>query len=151
MSLTQRLRDDLNQAAKAGDKTRVSVLRFLMANITNAQIAKGKDAPMDDGDVITVIHKQVKQHRESIDAFRKGNRSDLVTKEESELNALLPYLPQQMSREEIITAARKVIEEVEARGPADKGKAMSKLMAQLKGKAEGAEVSSVVSELLAGL
>jgi len=151
VSLAQRLRNDLNQAAKAGDKTRVSVLRFLMANITNAQIAKGKDASMDDGDILTVIHKQAKQHRESIDAFRKGNRSDLVAKEESELAVLLAYLPQQMSKEEIIAAARKVIEEVGARSPSDKGKVMSRLMPQLKGKAEGAEINAVVSELLAGL
>lgn len=151
MSLMHRLRDDLNQATKAGDKTRVSVLRLLMANINNAQIAKGKAVPMEEGDILAVINKQARQHRESIDAFSKGNRSDLVAKEESELAVLLAYLPQQMSRDEITAASRKVIEEVGAQGPADKGKVMSKLMPQLKGKADGAEINSVVSELLAGL
>jgi uncharacterized protein YqeY len=151
VSLMHRLRDDLNQATKGGDKTRVSVLRLLMANINNAQIAKGKAVPMEEGDILAVINKQARQHRESIDAFSKGNRSDLVAKEESELAVLLAYLPQQMSRDEITAASRKVIEEVGAQGPADKGKVMSKLMPQLKGKADGAEINSVVSELLAGL
>lgn len=150
MSLLQRLRDDLNHTLKVGDKARLLVLRLLIANINNAQIAKGRDAPMDDGEVVAVINKQARQHRESIDAFRKGNRNDLVAKEEGELAVLLEYLPQQMSREEILVAARQVIKEVEAQGPGDKGKVMSKLMAQLKGKAPGAEVSNVVSELLDG-
>lgn len=151
MSLAERLRADLNQATKAGDKTRVSTIRLLISSINNAQIAKGKDSPLDEGDILTVIQKQARQHRESIDAFAKGNRGDLVAKEEAELKVLLEYLPQQMSKDEIAATVRKVIEEVGARGPTDKGKVMSKVMAQLKGKAQGAEVNAVVSELLAGL
>lgn len=134
---------------KEGDKVRVSVIRLVLADINNAEIAKG--IPLEDSDILSVFAKQVKQHRESIDAFSKGNRPDLVLKEESELAVLLQYLPKQMSREEIITAARHVMEEVGARGPGDKGKVMSKLMAQLKGKAEGREVNAVISELLASL
>jgi uncharacterized protein YqeY len=148
MALTDRLREDLNQALRKGDKTRLSVIRLLISNINNAQIAKG--APVDDGDVMAVMNKQARQHRESIDAFRKGNRPDLTAKEEAELAVLLEYMPQQMSREEIVAAARQVIEEVGAHGPAEKGKVMSKLMPQLKGKAPGAEINAVVMELLAG-
>jgi hypothetical protein len=148
MALTDRLREDLNQALRKGDKTRLSVIRLLISNINNAQIAKG--APVDDGDVMAVMNKQARQHRESIDAFRKGNRPDLTAKEEAELAVLLEYMPQQMSREEIVAAARKVIEEVGAHGPGEKGKVMSKLMPQLKGKAPGAEINAVVMELLAG-
>lgn len=148
MALIDRLREDLNQALRKGDKTRLSVIRLLISNINNAQIAKG--APVDDGDVVAVMNKQARQHRESIDAFRKGNRPDLTAKEEAELAVLSEYLPQQMSREEIVAAARKVIEEVGARSPGEKGKVMSKLMPQLKGKAPGAEINAVVMELLAG-
>jgi hypothetical protein len=148
MALTDRLREDLNQALRKGDKTRLSVIRLLISNINNAQIAKG--GPVDDGDVLAVMNKQARQHRESIDAFRKGNRPDLLAKEEAELAVLLEYLPQQMSRDEIAAAARKVIEEVGARGPGEKGKVMSKLMPQLKGKAPGAEINAVVMELLGG-
>jgi uncharacterized protein YqeY len=134
---------------KEGDKVRVSTIRLVLADINNAEIAKG--IPLEDSDILSVVAKQVKQHRESIDAFSKGNRPDLVTKEESELATLLQYLPKQMSREEIITTARQVIEEIGARGPGDKGKVMSKLMVQLKGKADGREVNEVISELLASL
>jgi uncharacterized protein YqeY len=148
MSLVERMRADLNQAQKKGDKTRVSVLRLMIANIHNAEIAKG--GPLEEGDMLAVLSKQAKQHRESIEAFQKGKRSDLTAKEEAELGVVQEYLPQQMSREEIMAAARGVIDEMGARGPGDKGKVMSKLMAQLKGKAPGAEVSSVVSEILGG-
>lgn len=148
MALVDRLREDLNQALRKGDKTRLSVIRLLISNINNAQIAKG--APVDDGDVVAVMNKQARQHRESIDAFRKGNRPDLTAKEEAELAVLTEYLPQQMSRDEIVAVARKVIEEVGASGPGEKGKVMSKLMPHLKGKAPGAEINAVVMELLAG-
>jgi uncharacterized protein YqeY len=74
-----------------------------------------------------------------------------VAKEEAELNILLEYLPRQMSRDEIIAAARQAIEEVGARGPGDKGKVMQKLMPQLKGKAEGRDINEAVTELLGGL
>lgn len=148
MALVDRLREDLNQALRKGDKTRLSVIRLLISNINNAQIAKG--APVDDGDVMAVMNKQARQHRESIDAFRKGNRPDLTAKEEAEMAVLLEYLPQQMSREEIVAVARKVIEEVGAHSPGEKGKVMSKLMPHLKGKASGAEINAVVTELLAG-
>jgi uncharacterized protein YqeY len=128
---------------------RVSVIRMVIAGINNAEIAKGSS--LDDGDILNIISKQAKQHRESIEAFTKGKRADLVAQEESELAILLDYLPKLLSREEISTAAHQVIEETGARGPGDKGKVMSKLMAQLKGKAEGHEVNAVVSELLASL
>jgi hypothetical protein len=148
MALVDRLREDLNQALRKGDKTRLSVIRLLISNINNAQIAKG--AAVDDGDVVAVMNKQARQHRESIDAFRKGNRPDLTAKEEAELAVLTEYLPQQMSRDEIVAVARKVIEEVGAHSPGEKGKVMSKLMPHLKGKAPGAEINAVVTELLAG-
>ena len=122
---------------------------MVLAGITNAEITQG--SPLDDEGVIRVITKEVKQRHESIEAFRKGNRHDLVTKEEAELKVLLEYLPQQMSREEITTTARRVIEEVGAKAPGDKGKVMSKLMPQLKGRADGRVLSDIVSELLASL
>ena len=149
MALLQRLREDLKQALRKGEKERVSVLRLMLASINNAEIAKG--GPLDDASILGVIAKQAKQHRESIEAFSKGNRGDLVAKEKEQLAILQEYLPEPMSPEDITSAARQAIEEVEARGPGDKGKVMSKLMSQLKGKAEGSEVSAIVSELLASL
>jgi uncharacterized protein YqeY len=117
-----------------------------MSAIHNAEIAR--QAPFDDSDILGVISKEVKQRRESIEAFKQGNRPDLVNKEEAEMAILQGYLPQQMTRQQIVEAARKVIAEVGAASPADKGKVMPRLIAQLKGRAEGREINEVVSELL---
>ncbi len=149
MTVQEKLRDDLKQAMKRGDKLRRSVIRLVLAGVKNAEIAQR--SPLDDSGVLGVIAKDVRQHRESIDAFTLGNRPDLVSQEEAELAVLLEYLPQQMSREEIMSAARQVIEEVEAGGMKDKGKVMQKLIAQLKGRADGRDINAVVLELLAAL
>ena len=144
--LKQKLTDDLRQALRGRDKVRCSVIRMVMAAIQNAEIAR--QATLNDTDILGVIAKDVRQHQESIDAFRQGNRQDLVAQEEAEMAVLKEYLPQQMTREEITAAARQVIAEVGARGPGDKGKVMPKLIAQLKGRADGREINAVVTELL---
>jgi len=146
VTLKDKLNDDLKRAMKGGDSVRRSVIRLVMAAIKNAEIAK--QTTLEDADILGVIAKEARQRQESIDAFKQGNRQDLVDKEEKELAILQEYLPQQMSRDEIIEAARKIIEEVEARGPRDKGKVMPKLIAQLKGRADGREINAVVTELL---
>jgi len=129
-----------------GDKLKLSVLRMVMSSVQNAEIAR--KTTLEDMDVLGIIAKEVKQRRESIEAFRQGNRQDLVAQEEAELTLLQGYLPEQVSRDEIIAEARRVIEEVSAQGPGDKGKVMSRLMAKLKGKADGREINAVVTELL---
>jgi len=147
--LQDKIAADLTQAMKAREKTRVEALRMLRAAIKNTEIAQQKT--LEDSDILAVVAKEVKQHRESISEFQKGNRQDLVAKEEAELTILLEYLPRQMSRDEIAAAAQQVIQEVGARGPGDKGKVMQKLMPQLKGKADGRDVNETVTELLSGL
>ncbi len=144
--LRQKLVDDLKQAMRGGDKVRRSVIRLVIAAIRNAEIAR--QATLDDTDILGIIAKEVRQRRESIEAFSQGNRHDLVAQEEAELTILNEYLPRQMTREEIIIAARQVIEEVEAQGLSDKGKVMPQLIAQLKGSADGREINAVVTELL---
>ncbi len=144
--LKQKLTDDLKQAMRSGDKVRRSVIRLLMAAIKNTEIAQ--QATLADADILGVIAKEVRQRHESIDAFKLGDRHDLLAQEEAELAILNEYLPQQMTREEIITAARQVIEEVGALGLGDKGKVMPNLIAQLKGRADGREINAVVTELL---
>jgi uncharacterized protein YqeY len=145
--LKQKLVEDLKQALRGGDKVRRSVIRLVMAAIKNAEIAQ--QVALGDADILGVIAKEARQRRESIEAFKQGNRQDLMAQEEAELAILNQYLPQQMSRQEIIAEARRVIEEVGARGTGDKGKVMPKLIAQLKGKADGREINAVVTELLA--
>ena len=149
MTLQDRLRDDLKEAMKNGDTVRRSLIRMVMAGVKNAEIEKG--APLDDAGVIGVIEKDIKRHRDSIEAFTKGDRKDLASTEAKELAILESYMPARISHEEIVQAARRVIEEVGAGGPRDKGKVMPKLIAELKGRADGQEINAVVTELLAEL
>ncbi len=146
VGLSEKLNSDLKQAMKSGDKVRRSVIRLVLAVVQNAAIAR--KAALEDSDILGIIAKEVRQHQESIEAFKQGNRQDLVAQEETELVILQEYLPQQITRDEIIAEARRVIEEVGAQGPGDKGKVMPKLIAQLKGKADGREINAVVMELL---
>lgn len=147
--LESEIRRDLKEALKRQDKSRVSILRLVLAEIKNTEIAQRKS--VDDNKALDVITREVKRHRESIDAFRQGHRSDLVAQEEAELNILMEYLPKQLTGEEIVILGRQAIDAVGAKGISDKGKVMSQLMPQLKGKADGKEVSDVVSELLGSM
>lgn len=149
MTLASKIREALEGALRRQDKTQISTLRLLLSEMKNAEIAQGKS--LDDDKIIEVISKEVKRRRESIEAFKKGNRNDLVSQEEAGLDILMGYLPQQMNREEIIAAARQTIYTVQAEGIGDKGKVMSQLMPQLKGKADGKEVSDIVMELLSSM
>ncbi len=147
MALKDRIQEALKGALKQQQRVKVSTLRLLLSEIKYAEIAQQK--PADDNKVLDVIAKEVKRRRESIEAFKQGNRSDLVVQEEAELAVLMSYLPKQMNRDEIMAAAQRVIDAVGAKGPGDKGKVMAQLMPQLKGKADGREVSEIVAELLA--
>jgi len=149
MTLEERLAADLREAVKKADAPRRSALRLVLAEKQNAEKAKG--APLDESAVMDVIAREVRQHRESITEFTRGNRKDLVDREQAELAVLLEYMPEQMSLEEIVAVARQAIEQVGARGPGDKGKVMAQLMSQVKGKADGREVSDAVTELLSQL
>jgi uncharacterized protein YqeY len=147
MALKDSIQEALKGALKRQQRVEVSTLRLLLSEIKYAEIAQQK--PADDNKVLDVVTREIKRRRESIEAFKKGNRSDLVGQEEAELAILLSYLPEQMSRDEIMAAARRVVDAVGAKGPSDKGKVMAQLMPQVKGKADGKEVSEIVSELLA--
>jgi uncharacterized protein YqeY len=147
MALKDSIQEALRGALKQQQRIEVATLRLLLSEIKNAEIAQQK--PADDNKVLDVIAREVKRHRESIEAFKKGNRSDLVAQEEAELDILMSYLPEQMSRAAIVAAVRQVVDAIGAKGQSDKGKVMSQLMPQLKGKADGKEVSEIVTELLA--
>ena len=145
-SLKEKLNSDLKQAMKGGDTVRRLVIRLVLSAVHNAEIAR--HSSLEDGDVLGIIAKEARQREESIEAFKQGERDDLVAKEEQELAILQEYLPEQITRDEIVAEARKIIDEVQAQGPRDKGKVMPKLIAQLKGKADGREINEVVTELL---
>ena len=132
---------------RGGDVVKRSVIRLLMAAIKNAEIAR--QSASGDADILGIIAKEVRQRQESIEAFKQGDRQDLVAREEAEMAILLSYLPRQLTREEIVAEARRIIDEVGAKGPGDKGKVMPIIIARLKGKADGREINTVVTELLA--
>ena len=149
MSLQDRLQEDLKAALRRGDSARKSALRYLRSEIRNQEIAS--QTTLGDDDIAVLLGKQANQRRESIEAFRKGDRQDLVDKEEAELAIILEYMPAQMSEEEVTELARKTIEETGASGPQDMGKVMGCVMPQVRGKAEGKTVSAIVSSLLKSL
>jgi uncharacterized protein YqeY len=146
VTFIERLTSDLHQAVKQKDEKRRSTLRMLLASIKNAEIAKQKQ--LDDTDVLSVLAKEAKQRRESIELFKQGNRQDLVAGEEAELAIINEYLPSQLTHDELIDMVKKAIAETGATSPRDKGKVMSLLVPQTKGRAEGKDVSDIVTELL---
>ena len=166
-SLNEKLNNDLKQALRNSDKVKLGTVRLILSAAKNAAIAKRtkiagagtditpeksaeieKQSQLTDGDIITVIAREIKQRHESIDAYKAGNRPDLVAQEEAELTVLQSYMPQQVSRDEIVAVAQRIIAEVGAHGPNDKGKVMPKIIGELKGKADGKEINAVVTELL---
>lgn len=150
MTLEERLDADLKEGMKARDEVKVSTLRMLRAAMKNLAIEK-KAEKLEDKDVTGVIAKQIKQHRDSIEGFTKGNRQDLVDKETAELKILESYMPKMMSAEELKAVVKSAIEKVGAKGRADMGKVMKAAMEDAKGAADGKMLSQMVSEELARL
>jgi uncharacterized protein YqeY len=147
MSLQDTLTSDLQDAMRKGEAARRTALRLVISGIKYAEVAQGH--PLDDAGVLKVITKEVKEHRESLLEFERGNRPDLVARTKEELDILVKYLPQQMSAEEITPIVARIIEEVGAKGPADLGKVMPRVMAETRGRADGRVVYRIVQEFLA--
>lgn len=146
MGLSDQMMADLKDAMRNHQVIRLSTIRMARAAIINEQIEKRR--PLEEAEVLSVLVRQVKQRRESIEEFGKGNRPDLVAKEQAEMEVLLGYMPQQMTREEIEQRARATVQQVGATGPNDFGKVMSKLAPELKGRADGKVINEVVRGLL---
>lgn len=146
--LLYQLEGDLTAAQKVQNEVKISVLRYLLSKIRNAQIAKGKDKPLQDSEIQVEILREVKQHKESIESF-KTTRTDLAEKEKAELQILESYLPQQLKEVEISQIVSEAIKAVGASNPADFGKVMAVVMGKIAGKAEGAKVAEIVKSKLA--
>ena len=146
MALQEKLQQDLKDAMRSGDTARRDVIRFIRARIHDQEIERR--ASLDDDRIIDVLGQQAKQRQESIDAFKKGDRPDLVAKEEAELGIIREYLPAQLSEDEIAQIVRAAIDETGAAVPQDMGKVMGLVMPQVRGKADGRTVSRMVQELL---
>lgn len=146
MSLHQDIRREMMQAMKAKDTLRLNVLRGLLSSFTNEAVSKKRkpDEELSDEEVLTVISRAVKQRKDSISQFEKGNRADLAEVENSELKILENYLPAQMSKEEIMSYVKSRQEELSMTDLSKKNLFLGTIMKELKGKTDGGTVKEII-------
>lgn len=148
MTLKDRLNDDLKDAMRSRDTLKRNTIRLLLSAIGYEEIARRGD--LDDDAVTQVLTKQAQQRRDSIEAYAKGGRADLVAQEEAELAIVSAYLPSPLSAEEIGAIVDAAIADAGASGPQDMGKVMGRVMPQVRGRADGRQVSALVNQRLRG-
>lgn len=150
MTLHQQIKEQIKEAMKAHEEVRLRTLRGLSAAFTNELVATKRppQEELPDEEAINVIRRAVKQRKDSIEQFEKGGREDLAQGEKEELAVLEAYLPQMMSREEVMKVAQSKMEELGVTDKSKMGMFMGAVMKELKGKADGDVVKSVVEELL---
>ena len=146
MSLEQRLTDEMKSALRSRDKLRLSVIRMARAAVKNKEIEERKK--LDDSTIVKVISGLVKKGEESLVHFQQANRIELIEKQEKELEILRSFLPQQLSKDEILTLVDEAIKETNALETKDLGKVMKSLMPKLLGRADGKIVNQMVREKL---
>ena len=146
MTLREQLESDIKDSMRSRNQSRLETFRFLKSQIQ--LVEKNQLKELDEAGLLDVVAKQVKERRESLTMFEQGNRSDLAERESIALEILQEYLPEQLSQDELTNLIKKVIEEVGATTSSDKGKIMGRLMPQVKGKADGTQVNTIVTELL---
>ena len=150
MALKETLSNDMKDAMRQRDTLKRDTIRLLLSAIGYEEKAKRTDSLPDDA-VLQVLSKQAQQRRDSIEAYQKGDRPDLVAKEEAELVIVTQYLPQPLTAEEIEEIVQAAISEVSPAGPQDMGKVMGKVMPQVRGRADGKQVSALVNQTLRNL
>ena len=146
MTLQQRIESAMRDSMRARDERRTQTLRMAMSAAHNRQIETGR--PLTDEDYVEILGKQVKQRRESIEAFRSGGREAMADNEEAEAAILAEFLPEPLSASELESLVRAAIAETDAGSPADLGKVMGRVVPQTKGRADGKAVSDMVRSLL---
>ena len=146
MSIKEQLANDMKEAMKAKEKERLAVIRMVRGAIRQQEI-DGK-TELDDEAVIAVISKEVKMRKDSIVDLQKGGRDDLVAQNEAEIAFLMPYLPKQLTEDEVRELVKEAVEKTGASSPKDMGKVMGALMPKVKGRADGKMVNQLVKEAL---
>lgn len=150
-AIKQRLNDELKNAMRSGNDDRKMVLRLLIAQVKNEEVnarTDGRGGVLSDSEVMGLIRREIKQHEESLLEAQNANRDDLVTQQQVELDILKEFLPQQLSREQIVELARQTITEVNATSSKQHGQVMKALQPKVKDIADGKLVNDVVRELL---
>jgi len=147
MSLQDQLNNDMKAAMKARDSIRLDTIRMLRAQIKDAQIASGEE--LDDEGIIGVLNNAAKKRREAIALYEQSSRTDLVQKENDELQIISSYLPAQLSRAEVEAVIKNIIARLGATTVKDLGQVMGASMQELKGRADGKMVQELVRNSLA--
>lgn len=145
-TIKERLQDDWKQALKAREKFKAEVLS--MAKAAVLLVEKTNNVTIEDEQVIEILAREIKQRKEAMLEFEKGNRQDLVDKSKTEIEILLNYLPQQLDENEILEIVKQAALEAGANSPKDMGKVMAKVRPLTVGRADGKLVSSIVKEYL---
>lgn len=146
MSLKKRLMEDLKTSMKNKDKIKKNAVTLIRSSIKQQEVDTRKD--LNDDDIIEIISKQIKQKKNSIEDFKKGNREDLIELTKQEISILETYMPEQLSDDELEDIVKKAVEETEAKTKRDIGKVMSKVMPLVKGRADGNQVNKIVMKYL---
>jgi uncharacterized protein YqeY len=147
MSLRDRLTEDLKLAMKARDQLRMDVIRMIKAAVLNKEVELKKD--LDDAEMSRVMAAMIKQRKESMEQYEKGNRSELAAKERQEISIIEAYLPQAVSSEELAAVVDAVIRETGAASLKEMGPVMKAVMARLAGQpVDGRQVSDLVRSKL---
>ena len=147
MTLRERIQSDITAAMRSGDALRRDTLRMAESAIYNAE--KRDRRTYADDEIASLVAREVKTRRESVEAFRKGGREDLASKEEAEIAILAGFLPQQLSETAIAALVQEAVAATSATSPRDMGKVMGWLAPKTKGRADGRLVSQVVTRALA--
>lgn len=146
MSLLEQLSSDLKTAMKAKDKLRLAVIRSLKTALTNAKISAGQDLSSDEE--LSVLSSQLKQRKDSLAEFEKGDRADLAEQTKAEIEIVQAYLPEQLDEATVISIVDEAMQATGATSKADFGKVMQYVMPKVKGRADGAMVNQVVKSKL---
>ena len=147
MELYKTIENDVKSAMKGGEAVKLSVLRMVLSAIRMHAIEKNVKE-VADADVLQIMQRQIKQHKESIEQFEKGKRSDLADKELAELEILESYMPEKMSEDELLALIKYVIKDTGASAKTDIGKVMKLAMERAKGRADGKTINQLVADLL---
>lgn len=148
MSLKEQITEDMKTAMRAKDSERLGTIRLLLAALKQKEVDERVE--LDDGMVVAIVDKLVKQRKDSVTAFTQGGRTDLADKEAAEIKVLEVYLPQRLGADEIAAEVKAIVAELGAAGPGDMGKVMGAVKTRLAGKADMGLVSAAVKAALTG-
>lgn len=146
MSLKEELNQSLKQAMKDNEGMKKNTLRVLLTNLKLAEVEKGSD--LDDAAILSLVQKDIKQHQETIELARRGNREDIIEEAKKEILILESFLPPQMSEEEIRKFVADCIKETNAETISDSGKVMKILMPKIAGRASGSQINAILKDFL---